>query len=157
MKINYDTTILHLRDFGKTLEVPFSKSYSQQIRFQTSVKVRLINSLTYLKMNNIVNLFFLYICILQSLLESFLEMVIIFNRILQMTNISNIIIFLTEQSTYTMITHNHHPQLTHKPQSVTSSQMLYCVRVGWWRDIYHFQAEIFIDRWSKQQLAGGVL
>ena len=131
MKINYDTTILHLRDFGKTLEVPSSKSYSHQIRFQTSVKVRLINSLTYLKMNNIVNLFFLYICILQSLLESFLEMVIIFNRILQMTNISNIIIFLTEQSTYTMITHNDHPQLTHKPQSVTSSQMLYCVRVGW--------------------------
>ena len=133
MKINYDTTILHLRDFGKTLQVPFSKSYSHQIRFQTSVKVRLINSLTYLKIDNIVNFFFffLYICILQSLLESFLEMVIIFNRILQMTNISNIIIFLTEQSTYTMITHNHHPQLTHKPQSVTSSQMLYCVRVGW--------------------------
>ena len=133
MKINYDTTILHLRDFGKTLQVPFSKSYSHQIRFQTSVKVRLINSLTYLKIDNIVNFFFffLYICILQSLLESFLEMVIIFNRILQMTNISNIIIFLTEQSTYTMITHNHHPQLTHKPQSATSSQMLYCLRAGW--------------------------
>ena len=149
MKINYDSTILHLCDFGKTLEVPFSKSCSHQIRFQTSVKVRLINSLTYLKMDSIVNLFFLYICILQSLLESFLEMVIIFNRILQMTNISNIIIFLTEQSTYTMITHNHHPQLTRKPQSATSSQMLYCLRAGWWRHIYHFQADIFIDRWPK--------